>query len=107
MKMKSFLSQMILIVCILTIGGIGLFSMTEQSEAHPKRLDYRHSTYWCHEKDGELYVLCGSWTESGSRAVWPWKDHWKEEGNHKKHAIEKNKHSYDNESYEVTSCSKC
>ena len=39
--MKRSLSEMILIVCLLTVGAFGLFSMTEESEAHPKRLDYK------------------------------------------------------------------
>lgn len=105
--MKMSLSQMILIVCILTVGGIGLFSMTEESEAHPKRLDFKHTTYWCHEKSGSWISLCKSWTSSGSRAVWPWANHWAEDGNHKDHSIEKNKHSYDSSSYTVSNCSKC
>ena len=104
--MKMFLSRMILIVCILTIGGLGLFSMIEQTEAHPKRLDFTHTTYWCYERDGMWMTICKSWTESGSRAVWPWKDHWKED-KHRPHSIEKNQHSYDNEDYVVSGCSKC
>lgn len=104
--MKRSLPRMILTVCLLTIGFIGILSMTEQTEAHPERLDYTHTTYWCHERDGEWMSLCGSWTESGSRAVWPWTDHWKED-KHRHHSIEENEHSYDDESYTVSNCSEC
>lgn len=105
--MKRFWSKMILIACVLTIGFTGILSMTQQTEAHPKRLDVRHTTYWCHEKSGGHISLCKSWTSSGSRAVWPWANHWAEDGPHKPHDTEGNKHSYDSESYTRPSCSDC
>ena len=106
--MKNFLSKMIVIVCVLTIGFIGLFSLANRTEAHPKRLDKRLTTYYCYVMwEGGGGELCTSYTDYGERAVWPWDGHRDEKGPHKPHTEEPSKWSYDNERYERESCSKC
>lgn len=106
--MKMSWSQMIAVVCILAVGFIGLFPLVNTADAHPKRLDYKYTIYWCYEKSPGWMSLCKSWTDPGSRAVWPWADHWAEPKPHKTHPTESNTHDdYDYDNYTRTSCSKC
>ena len=107
--MKISLSQTIAIVCILAVGFIGLFSLVDRTEAHPKRLDFRYTVYYCYVIDDSGFgELCTSYTDSGSRAVWPWSGHQNEKGPHKPHTVERNHHAEpDNERYTRSGCSKC
>ncbi|MYA55098.1 hypothetical protein F4X88_02280 [Candidatus Poribacteria bacterium] len=105
--MKKSLSRIIAIVCVLIVGGIGLFSLTFRTQAHPKRLDYRHTTYNCYAINGEWAEFCMSYSDSGSRAVWPWAGHQNEDGPHQPHDVESNTHSYDTENYSRSSCNDC
>lgn len=105
--MKTSLCQITAVVCVLAVGGIGLFSIVKSTEAHPSHLAYTHTEYTCYviEDDG-FGEICTSYTDSGSRAVYP-SNHYTDGGTHIYHDYEENTHSYDTENYSRSSCSDC
>ena len=102
--MKKSFSQIIAIACILTIGGIGLFSLATKTDAHYLKIDYTHTNIDCHESywsgDVPTLNLCNSFTRTRAKYIYP-SNHYTEE-NHNPHAQEPNTHDTspsDNETY--------
>lgn len=68
--MKLSLCPMIAIVCILFVGFIGIVSFTQQVEAHPIRVAYKHTDVNCHGEDSMLgYIICRVFTVTTSTVL--------------------------------------
>ena len=65
--MKLSLCLMIAIVCILFVGFIGIVSFTQQVEAHPYYVVYKHTDVNCQAEDSMLgYIICRVFTVTTS-----------------------------------------
>ena len=71
--MKLSLCPMIAVVCILFVGFIGIVSFTQQVEADPIKVAYKHTDVNCQAEDSMLgYIICRVFTVTTSTVI---KDH--------------------------------
>ena len=112
--MKKSFSQIIAIACILTIGGIGLFSLVKSTKANPSHQSITHELVSCYsvEEMGGLpyYHYCDSWTNTLSPVdVFPDPHAIDAHGRHVHgpHGFQENVHVNDNVTMTTNGCSNC
>lgn len=101
-----FCVPVIIVLCILVIGGIAFVLFTPQVEADPVYYIVKHTNVDCYERDGSHMAFCRSFTVTTAFPVQPWSGH-QNDAVHASHSRTNDDVEYGSVTRVYSSCSSC